>query len=259
MSNDSQAKNFVLIPTKSHKALVIRRGPAKQVGVFLWDLKSDEIKGYQWLKGRIYEYFSDLSPDGKYFLYSANKKGESYTALSRAPWIKALSLWRNVGGYGGGVLNSNDSYMLFDGSETYNTYRTKALSGVSRNRELLEHGVYPARLLRNGWSLIEKTEEYLKFSKELGKSKSIIKTWHNWTPSTPNGTPSFWESHQLVFDNECIQKDSWEWCEVYRNQLLWSERGCIYRSLKSDIFKIKAPKLVHDFNHESFVERLAPY
>ena len=200
MTNMVTAKNFVLIPTKSDKAIVIRRGPVKQVGLFTWNLKSNEIKSYQWLKGRIYEYCSDISPDGKHLIYSAIKKGESNTVISKAPWLKALSLWRNVGGYGGGLLNNNSNYMLNDGSESYNEFRASKLTGLKSDREVLKNGVYPARLIRNGWELADKTQEHFKFRKILGKNNIVEKLWHHWTTSTPSGAPSFWESHLLTFD-----------------------------------------------------------
>lgn len=50
------ARVFVLVPEKSDKAIIIRRGPAKVVGIFQWNIKTDEIESFQWLKGRIYEY-----------------------------------------------------------------------------------------------------------------------------------------------------------------------------------------------------------
>jgi len=259
MTNSTNAKIFVLIPTKSDKAVVIRRGPAKQVGIFSWNLTSNEIKSYQWLKGRIYEYFSDISPDGKYLIYSAIKKGKSYTVISKAPWLKALSLWHNVGGRGGGLLNSNASYMLYDGSESYNEFRTKKLTGINSDLEIINNGIYPIRLSRNGWNLIDTQQGQVQFVKNLGNNKTIKKIWHQWTQSTASGTPSLWESHLLVFNGVTIPKDNWEWCEVYKNDLLWSENGCIYRAPKTSIERINDPKLVHDFNKEVMQELAAPY
>ncbi len=259
MTNIVRAKNFVLIPTKSDKAVIIRRGPAKQVGLFSWDLKNDEVKSYQWLKGKIYEYCSDISPDGGLLIYSAIKKGEAYTVVSKAPWLKALSLWRNVGGRGGGLFNNNSSYMLYDGSESYNEFRGCKLTGLKSDREVLENGVYPARLIRNGWKLVDKNQEHIKFTKELSKNKIIEKYWHQWTRSTPRAAPSFWESHLLIFDGVIIQKENWEWCEVYKNELLWSENGCIFRASKNNIDKINEANLVHDLNNEEMHQIAAPY
>jgi hypothetical protein len=259
MTNVATAKNFVLIPNKSGQAIVIRRGPAKKVGLFTWNIENNEVKSYQWLKGRIYEYCSDISPDGKHLMYSAIRKGKSYTVVSKAPWLKALSLWRNVGGYGGGLLNNNYNYMLNDGSEYYNEFRSGKLTGLRSDSELLENGVYAARLIRNGWELVDKTRQHFKFRKALGKNKFIEKLWHHWTTLTPSGIPSFWESHLLIFDGARISKDNWEWSEVYKSDLLWSENGCIYKARKNNLEEISTPELVHDFNSEVMQELVAPY
>jgi len=66
---ESITRLHVLIRPKSNYAVVIRRGPAKQVCAIGWKLNSDEFKMGQWLKGRIYERRCDISPDGRYMIY----------------------------------------------------------------------------------------------------------------------------------------------------------------------------------------------
>lgn len=82
-----------------HSAVVIRRGPSQHVCVLGWDRRNDTFQIGQWLKGRIYERRCDLSPDGEYLIYFAmngrwqsETKG-SWTAISRAPYLKALALF----------------------------------------------------------------------------------------------------------------------------------------------------------------------
>lgn len=61
------------------------------------------------VQGRIYEEKCDLSPDGRLFVYKAHqRKGvgteftDSWTAVSKPPWLKALVLWPEGTTYGGG-------------------------------------------------------------------------------------------------------------------------------------------------------------
>src|SRR5262245_34353061 len=54
----------VILARSADNAVVFRRGPSKRVATFAWDRTSDEVQLGQWLKGRIYERRSDLSPDG---------------------------------------------------------------------------------------------------------------------------------------------------------------------------------------------------
>ncbi len=65
----------------------------------LWDRQCDRFQLGQWLKGRIYERRSDLSPDGKYLIYFAmNGRWQSeacgaWTAISQAPYLKAIAIF----------------------------------------------------------------------------------------------------------------------------------------------------------------------
>src|ERR1700742_4479685 len=93
------ARIHVLLASEARVGVVIRRGPSKQVCTVLWDRKTDEVKGGQWMKGRIYERRCDISPDGKHLIYFAmngkwgsESKG-SWTAISRAPYLKALGFF----------------------------------------------------------------------------------------------------------------------------------------------------------------------
>jgi len=89
----------VLLASHAPVGLLIRRGPSKSVATLLCDRRPDEFKLGQWLKGRIYERRSDLSPDGKYAIYfavngkwSSESRG-SWTAISRAPYLKAIAFF----------------------------------------------------------------------------------------------------------------------------------------------------------------------
>ena len=90
------ARLHVLLARDALLGVVIRRGPTKQVCTLLWNRETDEFKLGQWLKGRIYEQRSDLSPDGRHLIYCAmngkwNKEGSPvWTALSRTPFLKAV-------------------------------------------------------------------------------------------------------------------------------------------------------------------------
>ena len=103
----------VLLARHAPVGVVIRRGPSKSVCTILWDRRRDEFRLGQWLKGRIYERRSDLSPDGKYLIYFAmNGKWDSeakgaWTAIAWCPLSEGccpvsqrrlLARWRVVHG-----------------------------------------------------------------------------------------------------------------------------------------------------------------
>ena len=90
-------------------AVVIRRGPTSWAQLSLWHTETDEFSHGAWFRGRIYEEKCDLSPDGQLFVYAAfqgQRLGSSYTqswtAISRPPWLHALVVWPLGSTYGGG-------------------------------------------------------------------------------------------------------------------------------------------------------------
>src|SRR5204862_6841104 len=84
--------------------------------------KKDTFETGQWLRARIYERRADLSPDGRHLIYfamngrwSSETRG-SWTAISRAPWLKAaVLLGKGDCWQGGGLFTSNSRYWLNGG------------------------------------------------------------------------------------------------------------------------------------------------
>jgi hypothetical protein len=100
---------FVITAREAPLAVVIRRGPSAWVHLTLWDMRNDSFTPGAWFRGRIYEEKCDLSPDGELFVYAAHQGrrlgtsySDSWTAVSRAPWLHALALWPMHTTYGGG-------------------------------------------------------------------------------------------------------------------------------------------------------------
>ncbi len=97
-------------------AVLLRRGPSKQVRMIKWHLSSDRLEKGQWLSGRVYPERSSLSPDGELFLYFAGKfkaSVDTFTAICRPPWFTALGFWPSRGTWGGGgVFISNREIAL---------------------------------------------------------------------------------------------------------------------------------------------------
>ncbi len=100
---------FVVFAARAHVAVVIRRGPSSWAHVTRWETDADRFTPGAWFRGRIVPEKCDLSPDGALFVYAAYKGShlrspatDSWTAVSRAPWLHALALWPMGTTYGGG-------------------------------------------------------------------------------------------------------------------------------------------------------------
>jgi hypothetical protein len=109
---------FVMLAREAAVAVVFRRGPSKLTQVFRWDTDTDTFEPGNWFHGQLYPERGDLSPDGTKLVYFAakhykrNRRGdfpETWTALSKPPWLTALTVWPNAGStyYGGGLFASD--------------------------------------------------------------------------------------------------------------------------------------------------------
>ena len=92
MKKTTQPRIHALLASKAPKALVLRRGPSKQVAALSWDLETDEFTLGQWFQGRVYERRCDNSPLGQSYIFFASnvhcmggKPRVALPALARAP------------------------------------------------------------------------------------------------------------------------------------------------------------------------------
>ena len=100
---------FVISARSEATAVILRRGPAAWYHVIQWDTRHDQFVHGAWIKGCIYEEKCDVSPDGRLLLYFVHQGSrartdftDSWTAISRVPWLQALVLWPQGTTYGGG-------------------------------------------------------------------------------------------------------------------------------------------------------------
>lgn len=273
------ARLHVLLASHNPAAVVIRRGPSDRVCTIGWNRKTDTFELGQWLHGRIYERRSDISPNGKYFIYFAlNAKSESdtggsWTAISRAPWLKSLTLFgKGDAWHGGGLFTGNRHYWLNDGSG-HRVLRDS--SEVKRNREYTPPrtfggecpGVYYPRLIRDGWTLTEsvevgKMESYKVFQKPLRAGWLLRKVAHEQVDA-PEGRGCYWDEHVLVHPERgvSIAEPDWEWTELDGARLVFAAQGCLYAAELPgpDGNALSEPRLLHDFNAMTFEARQAPY
>lgn len=268
------ARIHVLIPSQSESAIVIRRGPSKQTGVFSWNTRTDEVKPGQWLKGRIYERRSDLSPDGQHWIYFAmnghwgsESKG-SWTAIARAPFLKAIEFFpKGDCWHGGGLFIGNRAYWLNDGYGHETKPISKKLNRISGPDWLQNYGgecpsVYYNRLQRDGWKLVSRGsngryDEWTIFEKPVATKWSLRKICHEQI-GAPEGKGCYWDEYALVSaSGETQEFADWEWAEVIGKSLVFAKTGSLYRL--SNLDRNRSESLVHDFNGYVFETAVAPY
>lgn len=276
MTRNVPARLHVLLARDSKAAVVIRRGPTRHTAVIGWDRKTDKFKLGQWLYGRIYERRADLSPDGKHLIYFAmngrwdsSVKG-SWSAISRAPYLKAISLFpKGDCWHGGGLFKSDTDYWLNDG---YGHEVREEDRHLKRAFEYPWHeqyggeclGVYYIRLQRDGWKM-QHTAPHGKggaisiFEKRISDHWALRKFAHA-TLEHPVGRGVYFDTHELVNTRtgEAVPKEQWEWAEVDGGRLIWAENGRLYAG-RIGPKGLGGEKMLVDFTPMKFEKIAAPY
>jgi hypothetical protein len=236
-----------ILARDAKSGVLIRRGPSRSVAVIGWNRENDTFQMGQWLRGRIYERRCDLSPDGRHLLYFAmNGKWDSevlgsWTALSKAPYIKAVGLWPKGDCWnGGGLFIDNDTFWLNDGPFTHKTKQeapglkhqgkcpwTDAIGGECP-------GVYYVRLERDGWSLHDNKPDgaggrITHFSKRVNDYWSLHKYAHE-TIYRPAGRGCYFDEHSLYNEKtgDFEAHPEWEWAEVDGSRMVWATEGKLF-------------------------------
>ena len=270
------ARLHVVLASDAPVGVVFRRGPSKQVCSILWNRKTDKFSVGQWLKGRIYERRSDISPDGRYLIYFAQNgkwgsevKG-SWTAISKAPYLKALAIFPKGDCWnGGGLFTSAIRYWLNDGCghtvlrNTTLVHRDlKFKPATNYGGECL--GVYYPRLIRAGWQHVERVRfgqwnavDY--FEKTLPHGWVMKKIAHA-EIGAPPGKGCYWDEHELIHatSSQSVSYADWEWAEVDGNRLVWAKQGKLFAGKMAKRGLVNEVQLF-DFNDMQFEPLEAPY
>lgn len=268
------ARIHVLLAREAPVGVVIRRGPSKRVCTLLWDRTTDAFQLGQWFHGRIYERRSDLSPDGTHLIYFAmdgHWDGEargSWTAISRAPYLKALTLFPKGDAWcGGGLFTGNGRYWLNDDHghgllrESPEVRRDLAFQPEAHFGGECP-GVYYVRLLRDGWTLVRrehlgKSKDLTVFEKPAPGGWTLRKLAHE-ELGAPPGKGCYWDEHQLAGPERTIPCPDWEWAEVDGNRLVWAAGGRLLRGRLNEA-GLAEEVVLHDFNAMAFEPIAAPY
>lgn len=267
------ARLHVLLAREAKVGLIIRRGPAKSVCTVLWDRTRNKFKLGQWMRGRIYERRSDLSPNGKHLIYFAmngrwhsETKG-SWTAVSRVPYLKAIILLGKGDCWNGGglFLSDTDFWVNDDGGHEVLKTVMKEVKVDNNYRPPNHYGgecltVYYNRLRRDGWEMMKgKVQGTDLFEKKLPKSWTLRKYAFAETGAPP-GRGCYWDAHELRHESSgtVLAFPEWEWADFVDGRLVWACDGQL-RIAGLGNGKLSGEKILYDFNDMKFEAKTAPY
>ena len=258
-SKKAKTSIHVISHENSSRALVIRWGPSRRVGMFGVDLVTGEITEGQWMKGRIYERRCDLSKDGKHVLYFGGNYKDypgTYTVLSKYPYLRAIDFWVKGDGWnGGGLFLDENSYLLnqmFDHEEVSKKSNFKVIKGKHKDAKGSGcYGIYFPRLLRDGWTFIKSIDKDYQFELKGPKGYKIQKTCFF--------SDKFRDRNILFDKDERVVLDLIDdYMEFRTNKLYYSQDGRIFY-LELDEEKELEPVLLADFTTYSYRAIKAPY
>lgn len=248
----------VIPATGCDMALVLRRGPARQVASLLWNRATGEVQLGQWLKGRIYEHRSDLSPDGRHMIIFAGTGQTWWTAISRAPYLRAITyLPCDHTWHGGGAFDAEGRVFFngFHGPETLpDKLRNAGQTAFPHATDGFHMGgLYAARMALRGWR--EVGGDGYKMVLEKGLNKGWLLRQSVALGEKNRGLVS--TRYVLVGPDEEVEPD-WEWAEPWKAGLQIARDGALWY-LPFGVDGPEDAKLIHDFSAMEFEAIEAPY
>jgi len=252
----------VITARNDSAALVLRRGPSNVVASVGWDRASQVFQTGQWLKGRIYEHRSDLSPDGRHLIYFAGKGGTHWwTAVSRAPFLRAIvfmpqsSTWFGGGAFaqagevwlnGGGALadDARDSLRPADGHAF-----PHSTDGFHMG------GLYPAMTQARGWRIVAGDGYGTVLARDLPGGGQLELTFA--VGARDRAVVS--NRYAIIgADGRRCDCPGWEWADLWQDRLQFAARGGLYETPLSRPSGRDAT-LLRDLSDLSYEEIAAPY
>ena len=275
---------YALLARKAPVAVIFRRGPSKQVALVHWDLARDRFTVGQWLKGRIYERRCDLSPSGDRLIYFAARwKGphQSWTAVSRPPWLTALTLWPKGDAWGGGGLFPSENLIglnhprhqfVVDGREPPKRVKVEQYVGRGGGEDF---PIWQTRLELDGW---RPTNDGSRIEHPYGETKIWIEYDPPMTfarPSPRKGGPmlemrirgikerdgAWWVTdYAVVAGDEAQVLRNCDWADWDRHgDLLFARDGKVFRASHRTVGgDLSRAKELIDLSGLKFTERVSP-
>jgi hypothetical protein len=290
---------FCLLAKRSPSAVLLKSGPGRPCCTIGWNRERDTFEIGQWLGHRI--AWIDLSSDGRYLIYYVNRNQWSepnsyYQAVSRAPWLKAVTFWgsppRCYGTWphmGMFAREGRGPEMIYvEPHEVYpvppepqwDEVRLPILrKSPFPEAKSLELGYSGIRLLRDGWRPVTPAppaspEELAVWARlprrgvfdKIGPEGWRIRQtcWRGTLRSkgqNQNRRNGTFETFALVSPSgDVFDEPSWEWADFddARGRVVWTRDCCLFAA-KVTGGRRGDPMMLLDTREMKFERRIAPY
>jgi len=253
----------VLTAKGCDQAVVLRRGPKDWVASLIWDRATGTVELGQWLHARLYEHRADLSPDGRHMIYFAarfDERTHGWTAISRAPWLTALTLLPQEGTWYGGGAFTPEGRVFFNGARPPDnlpdglqpaepTAYPHGTDGFHMG------GLYPMMMQARGWRQTGGEGYETVLEKPAGQG---------WTLEL--GVALRRRNRALISNRYALRsakgatldQPDWEWAEPWGEGLQVAARGALWQVPLTQAGPGR-PSPIQDFNDMEIELREAPY
>ncbi|OAN76561.1 hypothetical protein A8B78_03535 [Jannaschia sp. EhC01] len=235
-----------------------------QVASCLWDRERGTVELGQWLKARIYEHRSDLSPDGRHMIIYARRGGKSWTAVSRAPWLKALAYYpKNDTWFGGGAF-TDEGDVFFNGMSVSEQFidglAVAAPDALPSATDGFHMGaLFPSMMAARGWRIDGGTGKDTRFSKLLPCGCTLhLRLERGYRSAGTILDHVFTLERADQTTDQTIDCGEWEWAEPWDNGIQFARAGALW-FVPVTKAGLGEPRIVHDFTDMVFENREAPY
>ncbi|MEO8288673.1 MAG: hypothetical protein ABI670_19820 [Chloroflexota bacterium] len=268
------ARLFVHLAREVHVAVILRRGPSKWVQAILWHTNNDTFEYGQWFHGRIYDRVCDLSPDGSTFLYFAVRDHlrnrdmlhapgliRKWTAMSKPPYLTALSLWPNFDHFymGGGYFIDKRTVYLFSDAE-----EKPEKGSIPENLKVItsaseQAGELPGKDDLNGWTQVQERVWQFPPGRAL-KPEILRKDNYQSKYSILRKSSTFHEYDYYLLDhtsNKEIRMSDVTWVDFdQKGRLVLTRDGKLFALEPGGL--LENAREITDFNSQRFTEVIAP-
>lgn len=245
----------VLTSMDGPAALILRRGPSGVVASVGWDRESQALTQGQWLKGRIPELRADLSPDGRHWVYFAGKGGTRWwTAVARAPWLRALAFVPQTHAWGGGGAFDVDGRLWLNGGgwpDGLRDLRPAPGDAFPHSTDGVHMGdLHAVRLERRGWRR-EGSGYDARLMRDLPGGG-----WLELRFALGARNRALVSSRYALVDSEGrrSERPDWDWADLWQDRLQFAERGGLHEMVADG-----TARFLQDLSGLSYEEVRAPY
>jgi len=254
----------VLTATDSPAAVILRRGPSREVATVGWNRATGELQPGQWLRGRIHEFRSDLSPDGRHLIVFAGRGGTLWwTAISRAPWLTALAFLPQSSAWGGGGAFTQPGRVWLNGGGALPPGVPRDLR-AERNPRAYPSSTdgfhmgptHAARMVRRGWVSDGVPGYDVTLSRALPGGWTLVLRFALSRP----GRAMISNSYALAGpDGQRTDLPDWEWAEPWGEDVQFAAGGALHAARIGPGGTLAHRRTIADLSDMRFVARAAPY